>query len=151
MRSAPPVRCSRPSAGSCSPGSRCWPGAEAGLVLSISGDGGISPALLALGAASLIPAAIGAAIFTRWPEAVLPAVLAAAPFRPPLAFSGENRYFVAVAEEGALGRLLPLYGVLGAAALALAWQAFRGREVQSAPGRRRVSRRSRSSRSQLSR
>ncbi len=102
-------------------------GAEAGLVLSISGDGGISPALLALGAAGLIPAAIGAAIFTRWPEAVLPAVLAAAPFRPPLGFSGENRYFVAVAEEGELGRLLPLYGVLGAAALALAWQAFRGR------------------------
>ena len=104
-------------------------GAEAGLVLSISGDGGVSPALLALGAAGLIPAAIGAAIFTRWPEAVLPAVLAAAPFRPPLAFSGENRFFVAVAEEGELGRLLPLYGVLGAAALALAWQAFRGRRV----------------------
>ena len=60
-------------------------------------------------------------------------MLAAAPFRPLLAFSGENRYFVAVAEEGELGRLLPLYGVLGAAALALAWQAFRGREVHALP------------------
>lgn len=108
-------------------------GAEAGLVLSVAGNGGVSPALLALGAAGLIPAAIGAAIFTRWPEAVLPAVLAAAPFRPPLAFSGENRYFVAVAEEGELGRLLPLYGVLGAAALALAWQTFRGRPVHPLP------------------
>ena len=108
-------------------------GAEAGLVLSSSGDGGVSPALLALGAAGLVPAAIGAAIFTRWPEAVLPAVLAAAPFRPPLAFGSENRYFVALAEEGELGRLLPLYGVLGAAALALAWQALRGSHVSPLP------------------
>ena len=106
--------------------------AEAGLVLS-AGSGGVSPALLALGAVGLVPAAIGAAAFVRWPAAVLPAILAAAPFRPPLAFGSENEYFVAVAEEGELGRLLPLYGMLAAAALALAWRAFRGRETPRLP------------------
>jgi putative inorganic carbon (HCO3(-)) transporter len=102
-------------------------GAEVGLVLSVAGGNGVSPALLALGAAGLVPLAAGAAVLVRWPALVLPAVLAAAPFRPPLAFSSENDYFVAVAAEGELGRLLPLYGVLGAAALALAWHALRGR------------------------
>jgi putative inorganic carbon (HCO3(-)) transporter len=108
-------------------------GAEAALVLSIAGADGVSPALLALGAAGLVPAAIGAAVFVRWPALVLPAILAAAPFRPPLGFSSENEYFVAVAEEGELGRLLPLYGMLAAAALALGWQALRGRDVRRLP------------------
>jgi O-antigen ligase len=108
-------------------------GAEMGLVASVSGNDGVSPALVALGAAGLIPLAVGAAIFVRWPDIVLPAVLAAAPFRPPLAFGTENDYFVAVAEEGELGRLLPLYGVLGAAALALAWHAARGRRIRPLP------------------
>jgi putative inorganic carbon (HCO3(-)) transporter len=104
-------------------------GAEIGLVLSVSGNGGVSPLLFALGAAGLVPMAIGAAILVRWPALVLPAVLAAAPFRPPLAFGSGNEYFVAVAAEGELGRLIPLYGVLGAATLALAWQALRGRRA----------------------
>jgi putative inorganic carbon (HCO3(-)) transporter len=109
-------------------------GAELGLVASVSGDNGISPALVALGAAGLVPLAIGAAILVRWPVLVLPAVLAAAPFRPPLAFGSENEYFVAVAAEGELGRLIPLYGVLGSAALALAWLALRGRrEIEPLP------------------
>lgn len=108
-------------------------GAEVGLVLSVSGNNGVSPALPALGAAGLIPLAVGGAIFVRWPDIVLPAVLAAAPFRPPLAFGTENEYFVAVAEEGELGRLIPLYGVLGAAALALAWQAARGQGMRPLP------------------
>lgn len=102
---------------------------EAGLVLSSSGDGRISPALGALAAAGLIPLAVGAALLVRWPVAVLPAVLAAAPFRPPLGFSTENEYFVAVAGEGELGRLLPLYGVLGAAGLAVAWTTLRGKRI----------------------
>jgi putative inorganic carbon (HCO3(-)) transporter len=105
---------------------------EAGLVLSTSGDG-VSATLVALGAAALVPLAGAAAIFVRWPVAVLPAVLAAAPFRPPLEFDSGNRFFVGVAEEGELGRLLPLYGVLAAAALALAWTVLRGREVRSLP------------------
>ena len=104
-------------------------GAEAGLILAVSGNGGVSPVLFALGAAGLVPMAIGAAIFVRRPALVLPAVLAAAPFRPPLAFGSGNEYFVAVAAEGELGRLIPLYGVLGAATLALAWQALRERRA----------------------
>ena len=108
-------------------------GAEAGLVLAVSGDGGVSPALVALGAVGIVPAAIGAAILTRWPTLVLPFVLAAAPFRPPLSFGSENEYFVAAATEGQLGRLVPLYGVLAAAALWLAWRALRGREVRRLP------------------
>ena len=61
------------------------------------------------------------------------AVLLAAPFRPPLDFSGSNRFFVAVAEDGRLGRLLPLYFVLAAAGLALGWRTLRGAEVRELP------------------
>jgi hypothetical protein len=106
---------------------------EAGLVASTSGDGGVSPALLALGATGLVPLAIGAVLFVRWPRAVLPTVLAAAPFRPPLEFDRSNRLYVGVAEQGQLGRLLPLYAVLGAAGLAFAWTALRGAPVRGLP------------------
>ena len=41
--------------------------------------------------------------------------------------TASNRFFVAVAEDGRLGRLLPLYFVLAAAGLALGWRALRGR------------------------
>jgi hypothetical protein len=77
--------------------------------------------------------AIGAAILVRWPFLVTPIVLAAAPFRPPLSFGSEHRYYIGVASAGQLGRLLPLYGVLGAASLALAWQAIRGRTIRPVP------------------
>jgi O-Antigen ligase len=108
--------------------------AEAGLVLDLSDHGQrISPKLVALGVASLVPMAIGAAILVRWPTLVTPVVLAAAPFRPPLSFGSEHRYYVGVASSGQLGRLLPLYGVLGAAALALAWKAFRGSPIRPVP------------------
>ena len=108
--------------------------AEAGLVLDLSNHGHrISPKLAALGIAALVPMAIGAAIFIRWPVLITPIVLAAAPFRPPLSFGSEHRYYVGVASSGQLGRLLPLYAVLGAAALALAWRAVRGGELRSVP------------------
>ena len=54
------------------------------------------------------------------------AVLLAAPFRPPLDFDSSNRFLVSIAEDGRLGRLLPLYFVLAAAAAALGWRALRG-------------------------
>ena len=57
----------------------------------------------------------------------------AAPFRPPLDFDSSNRFFVAVAEDGRLGRLLPLYFVLAAAGLALGWRTLRGAEVRALP------------------
>jgi hypothetical protein len=108
--------------------------AEAGLVADLS-DGGqrISAKLGALGAAALVAMAIGAAILARWPVLVTPIILAAAPFRPPLSFGSEHEYYVGVASAGQLGRLLPLYGVLGAAALALGWRALRGREIRPVP------------------
>ena len=48
-------------------------------------------------------------------------------------FGSEHRYYVGVASSGQLGRLLPLYGVLGAAALALGWHALRGRVNRPVP------------------
>jgi O-Antigen ligase len=108
--------------------------AEAGLVIDLSDHGHrISPKLAALGVASLVPMAIGAAILVRWPWLVTPVVAAAAPFRPPLSFGSEHKYYVGVASAGQLGRLLPLYGVLGAASLALAWRAVRGLRIRPLP------------------
>lgn len=108
--------------------------AEAGLVADLSESGQtLTPKLLALGAGGLVGMAMGAAIFVRWPVFVTPVVLAAAPFRPPLSFGSEHRYYVGVASSGQLGRLLPLYGVLGAAALALAWHTLRGRRIRPVP------------------
>ena len=98
---------------------------ELGVVHDLSGNR-VSAKLAALGVASLIPMAIGAAVLVRWPALVTPLIAVAAPFRPPLSFGSEHRYYVGVASSGQLGRLLPLYAVLGAAALALAWRALRG-------------------------
>ena len=108
--------------------------AEGGLVYDLSDHGNrVSATLVALGAAALVPVAIGAALLVRWPVAVTPLVLAAAPFRPPLSFGSEHRFYIGVASAGQLGRLLPLYGVLGATALALGWNALRGRELARVP------------------
>ena len=58
-------------------------------------------------------------------------------FVPPSS-STQNRFFVALAQDGDLGRLLPLYAVLGAASLALAWRSLRGEPVRpAAPSRSR--------------
>ena len=109
-------------------------GAEVVLVLELSDRGGrTSPGIAALGVAALAVMALGAAILVRYPVAVTPLVLVAAPFRPPLAFGSEHRFYVGAAGPGELGRLFPLYAVLGAAALALAWSALRGREVRPVP------------------
>ena len=106
--------------------------AELGLVHDLSGSR-VSTKIAALGVLALIPLAVGAWVFVRWPVLVTPLVALAAPFRPPLSFGSEHRYFVGVASSGQLGRLLPLYGVLGATALALAWHAFRGRIDRPVP------------------
>ena len=109
-------------------------GAEVVLVLELAEHGRrISPGIAALGVAGLTVMAVGAAILVRYPAAVTPLVLTAAPFRPPLEFGSEHRFYVAAADPGELGRLFPLYAVLGAAALALAWSALRGRKLQRVP------------------
>src|SRR5207247_27594 len=77
--------------------------AELGLVHDLSGNR-VSTKIAALGALGLIPIAIGAWVFVRWPVLVTPLVAIAAPFRPPLSFGSEHRYFVGVARSGQLGR-----------------------------------------------
>jgi O-antigen ligase len=122
-----------------------WP-LLAGLALLALSEGGLVVALglggadrlfsltgglaAALGAGALVAAAAG---LVRWPDLAPLAILVAAPIRPPLDFSSSNSFFVSVAEDGALGRLLPLYFVLAAAALALAYRVLRGEPVRTLP------------------
>ena len=68
-----------------------------------------------------------AALAVRRPAWVPVAVLVAAPLRPPIAFESGGGFPIAIADDGQLGRLLPLYFVLAAAALALAWRVLRAR------------------------
>ena len=67
-----------------------------------------------------------AALFVRAPGVVPVAIVAAAPFRFPFELGAEHRFFVALGEDGALGRLIPLYVVIAAGGLALAWRLTRG-------------------------
>jgi O-antigen ligase len=86
--------------------------------------------LVAFGAGALAVAAF-AAVLVRYPLAVAPLALVAAPLRPPLAFGGEG--FPIGLASGALGRLLPLYALLAAAVAALAWRVARGAPVRALP------------------
>jgi len=101
------------------------------------GDGGLdrlsgATAIAALVAGAAAVAAV-AAIFLRWPAVVPIVVLVAAPLRPPLSFDSSSTFLVQIADDGRLGRLLPLYFVLAAAAAALGWRALRGDEVRALP------------------
>ncbi len=110
--------------------------AEAGLALSL-GDASFDKLSSAAGAAAAVAGmlALGAAAaLLAWrPALVSVAVLLVAPFRPPIDFDSSNRFLVSIAEDGRLGRLLPLYFVLAAAAVALGWRALRGRPVRALP------------------
>ena len=110
--------------------------AEAGLALSL-GPGSLdrltSAAGAGAGAFGLIVLGAAAALLARRPALVSIAVLLAAPFRPPIEFDTGSRFIVSIADDGRLGRLLPLYFVLLAAALALGWRTFRGRPVRALP------------------
>jgi O-antigen ligase len=90
-----------------------------------SGAAAVALAALALGAA--------AALFAARPAIVPIAVLVTAPLRPPLSFDSSSALLVQIADDGRLGRLLPLYFVLAAAACALAWRTLRGRDVRALP------------------
>jgi O-antigen ligase/polysaccharide polymerase Wzy-like membrane protein len=110
--------------------------AEGGLALSVSSsllDSLGSPAGAAAAVAGLGVLAAAAAVLVRWPGLVPVAVLAAAPFRPPLDFNGSHRFLISFAQDGRLGRLLPLYFVLAASGLALAWRALRAEEMPAIP------------------
>lgn len=104
--------------------------AEAGLVLSLPGSlpgtvVSVGGAVAGLAAAALLVGA--AAVLVRRPWLVAPAVLVAAPLRPPLDFDSSSTFLISIAHDGRLGRLLPLYFVLAAGALALGWSVARGR------------------------
>ena len=73
-----------------------------------------------------------AAAFVRWPAVVPLAVLVTAPLRPPLSFDSSSTFLVQIANDGRLGRLLPLYFVLAAASTALGWRALRGDDLRAA-------------------
>ncbi len=108
--------------------------AELALVGSSAVPGRLlSPTLAVLGiAAGAVVVAVAAAL-ARWPGIVILLVLVAAPFRLPLDFGREHRFFVAIAEPGQLGRLLPLYAVLAAATALLLWQTLRTGVVRTLP------------------
>jgi len=93
----------------------------------------LAPAALAAAAVAGALVAGAAAVLVSRPALVTPLVLAAAPFRLPLDFDRRHRFFVAIAEGGQLGRLLPLYAVLVAATAALAYRVLRGEPVAPLP------------------
>jgi hypothetical protein len=111
--------------------------AEAGMALAFSKGGGLhsfgSPAALAAGAVGIGVLCAAAAVLVRRPALVPLAVLVAAPLRPPIEFDRSSSVLVSIAQDGRLGRLLPLYFVLAAAGLALAWRALRGEELRPIP------------------
>lgn len=77
----------------------------------------LSPALILLAALTGAVVLGGlAAVFVRWPRAVMPAALATLAFRVPLSVGGDT-----------VKLLLPLYLTIGAAALAAVWGNWRGR------------------------
>jgi hypothetical protein len=84
---------------------------------------------LVLGLAAVLALA---ALLVRHPIALAPLALVVAPLRPPLEFGGAGLP-VELATNGELGRLLPLYAVLAASALALLWRSLRGEPVRALP------------------
>src|SRR4051794_813227 len=110
---------------------RTRPVVSAGLLALAAGElllarnvlpGGISVvgglALLAAGAPLLC---LVAWLFVRYPAAIVPATVGAAPLRWPF-HVGSGAPFVKLAEGGALGRLVPLYVVVAGGGLALLWR-----------------------------
>ena len=110
--------------------------AELGFVWALGGgpldrlSGASGAAAVTLG---LVAVGGAAALFAQRPALVPIAVLVAAPLRPPLSFDSSSTLLVQIADDGRLGRLLPLYFVLAAAATALVWRALRGRELRPLP------------------
>jgi len=112
---------------------------EAGLASSSADLGRLDALASPAGAVAVVLAlavlAGAAAVFARRPGWVPVAVLLAAPLRPPIAFDTSGGFPLTLAQDGQLGRLLPLYLVLAAAALALAWRALRSDRAQTGAAR----------------
>lgn len=93
--------------------------------------GGIPGLALAVGALAAL--ALAAAVLHRFPAAVVPLLLVAAPLRLPLEASGGSPLLLNLAGAGGLGRLYPFYAALAAATLALAWRLARGAAIAPLP------------------
>lgn len=79
------------------------------------------PALLAVGGVvGLVAVAIATAAFVRWPQALPPLLAVAIPLRLPLSVGGES-----------VNLLLPLYGLIGAGAVAAAVRARRAGKLKA--------------------
>ncbi len=107
--------------------------AGAEVLLARHGGLSLSPKIVGAGLVALAVLAVAAAFLRRARWLVLPLLLVSAPFRLPLDFGREHRFYVAIAHGGQLGRLLPLYAVLGVAALALIWDTIAGRPPAALP------------------
>ena len=113
-------------------------GGGAVLIESESGTVGLDALASGPGAVAAVLGVVvlaGAAwVFVQRPAWVPLAVLVTAPLRPPIKLV-DSGFPIALAEDGSLGRLLPLYFVLAAAALALAWRAMSKSEEGTLPVR----------------
>ena len=107
--------------------------AAAELLLAHAGGLHFSARLVAAGVAGLVVLAVLAAFLRRALWLAIPLAAAAAPFRLPLDFGSNHRYYVAIAHGGQLGRLLPLYIVLAASTLALVWDLLTGASIARLP------------------
>ena len=92
-----------------------------------SPSGGV---LLVFGAAAFAALCAG---FVRFAWTVPLVIVALAPIRLPFDFNTSKRFFIGLPEAGALGRLLPLYTALAAAAGALVWRLLRGESARALP------------------
>lgn len=97
-----------------------------------TGDVHVGAAAIGLLAVGMLALALLAAAFLRFPVAVLPLLLLAAPLRLPLEADGAN-LVLGFAGTGGLGRLYPFYLVLAGAVLALVWRIVRGHRPQPLP------------------
>lgn len=107
--------------------------AAAEVLLARHGGLSLSVRIIGAGIVALVVLVAAAALLRRARWLVLPLLLLTAPFRLPLDFGRSHRFYVAIAHGGQLGRLLPLYAVLGVAVLALIWDALAGRELPRLP------------------
>jgi putative inorganic carbon (HCO3(-)) transporter len=107
--------------------------AVAEVLLARDGGLSLSARVVAAGVVALAVLAVAAAFLRRRRWLVLPLLLVAAPFRLPLDFGRQHRFYVAIAHGGQLGRLLPLYAVLGVAVLALIWDSARALPLTPVP------------------
>ena len=111
--------------------------AEALLAVSIAGTDALgkvaAPAPVVAAVAGVILVAASAAFFVRFPLATIPALVLAAPFRLPFDFDRDHRLYFALAEGGRLGRLIPLYAVLIAAAAAFLYRSLGRDEITTPP------------------